>query len=580
MIKESMIFNELIHEQSPYLMQYIDNPIQWNKWCENTFSKAKIEGKPIFVLLGHFLCKKCYHMKRECFLDIEVAKTLNENFISINVDKDEKPAIYMIYTEICKAIKHDIKLPYIMIMTHNKEVFFAESDLPKLENENKVGLLDVLKRIAIKWNEDKEQFTNLAKEITISVKESLNSYEQAAKLSKDALDKAICIYKYFFWQWKVNKMDKFVQIPPQNMLFLVSYYKQSQDKEILNMLKMLTQNIYKSVVYDHIGYGFFEYIDNKLSLTKTLYNNTLMAATYMDMFYLTKEDEYKKIATQTLQYILTNLSTKDGGFISKVAGNTKEKEDEYYRLLPFEIVQILGDVEGDEFNNYFNLKRGEDGYIKDLPTLSNTSATIDNLWQKILKVREYRRERSALIKDDRIFTSENALLIAALARAYITLKDEQYLSIAKRTLDYIEKNLMKGNNIYINQLQEEGTINEYANIALAYLELYKTTFKKEYLDKSYYFSKNMIDMFGKKDEAGLYFSKTTTSDIIFNIKAYKDDEKISGNSIATYVFYELGTILKDIYLIELSKKQIQGIMDNIYQEPLKYTMYLTVLCML
>ena len=218
MIKESIIFNELIHEKSPYLSQYIDNPIKWHKWTNEAFNKARIENKPIFVFVGYFLCKECYNMKRECFLDVDVAKMLNDNFISINIDKEEEPVIYNICNEICKSMKQGIKLPYVLIMTHDKDIFFAEGSLPKLKSANKIGLIEVLDTISKQWKEDNEKFVNLGYEITQAVRKNLSTFENRETLSKNAVDKAICIYKYCFRQWENNKMDKFIQINPQNLL--------------------------------------------------------------------------------------------------------------------------------------------------------------------------------------------------------------------------------------------------------------------------------------------------------------------------------------------------------------------------
>ena len=338
MIKESIIFNDLIHEKSPYLSQYIDNPIKWHKWTSEAFYKAKMENKPVFIFMGYFLCKECYKMKRECFLDIDIANILNENFISINVDKEEEPVVYNVCNEICKSIKPEIKLPYVIIMTHDKNIFFAEDNLPKLNSADKIGLVEVLDTISKQWRENNEKFVNLGCEITKAVKKNLLTCENHETLSRNAIDKAICIYKYCFRQWENNRMDKFRQIHPQNLLFLIQYYKAQKDEYVLNILQKTATNMYKSKVFDHIGLGFFEYENNKLSLRKTLYNNALMAILFMGMYDITKNNDYKEIANKTLKYIFCELQAIDGAFYSQIAGDTEEREQEYYKFFPFEIM--------------------------------------------------------------------------------------------------------------------------------------------------------------------------------------------------------------------------------------------------
>lgn len=584
MIQESIIFNELIHEKSPYLSQYIDNPVKWHKWTSEGFDKAKIENKPVFVFVGYFLCKECYKMKRECFLDVDVSKMLNENFISINVDKDEEPVIYNVCKEVCKSIKQEIKLPYVIIMTYDKNIFFAEGSLPKLKSDNKVGLIEVLDTISREWQEDNQKFINLGSEITNAVKRNLLIFEKRDILSNDAIDKAVCIYKYCFKQWQNNKMDKFKQIKPQNLLFLIDYYKKHHDEAVLDILQKMTNNMYQSELFDHIGLGFFEYANDRLALTKTLYNNALMSILFTEMYVITKNDNYKEVANKVLKYILCEFCGSSGGFLSQVAGDTEQREQEYYKFFPFEIINVLGDEDGERFNKYFNIKRDENGYLKALPSISQDSfrVDIDNLEEKILRVLNYRDKRGELIKDNRIFTAKNALLAAVFAKAYNYLKDDKYKALAREIVDFIEKNLTHDNgNLYIEYFEGErlgeGTIDEYAYLALSYIQLYDATFCREYVDKASLYANKIVELFGKDDEAGFYFSKTDNNDILFNLKVYKDDSIISGNSIATYVFYRLYDFTGNVRWKELAKRQVQNIMGNIYEEPLKYSLYLIVL---
>ena len=297
--------NKLINEKSPYLLQHAHNPVNWFPWGEEAFEKAKTENKPIFLSIGYSTCHWCHVMERESFEDLEVAEILNKHFISIKVDKEERPDIDAVYMRVCQAMTGSGGWPLTIIMTPSQQPFFAGTYFPKNSRFNILGLLDLLKACAQQWGNNREQLIRSSNQIVKAVQ--TNGDKQAEKLSIDIIIKA----KIQFVQSFDDVYGGFGTSPkfpsPHNLMFLLRLYKFDNDERCLLMVEKTLRQMYRGGIFDHIGFGFSRYsTDDKWLVPhfeKMLYDNALLLAAYLETYQITKDDFYKMTAEKIIDYI-------------------------------------------------------------------------------------------------------------------------------------------------------------------------------------------------------------------------------------------------------------------------------------
>ena len=377
--------NRLINEKSPYLLQHAYNPVNWYPWCEEAFEKAEKENKPIFLSIGYSTCHWCHVMERESFEDNEVANVLNENFISIKVDREERPDIDTIYMDTCQLLTGHGGWPLTIFALPNKKPFYAGTYFPKEDTQYMNGLITLLNKIISIWKDSKDKILESADEIVKTLHtmtefgEVKTNNSNKINVKSEFLEDAFYTFKSSFDSKYGGFGDKPKFPTPHNLWFLLEYYKATNDTEALNMVEITLDAMYAGGIYDHIGFGFSRYSTDRFWLVphfeKMLYDNALLAILYSKAYEITKKEKYKSVANEIFTYLLRDMHDENGGFYSAEDADSEGIEGKFYVWSLDEIYQVLGKDDGEKFASYFNIteKGNFEGF--NIPNLINKNLT-------------------------------------------------------------------------------------------------------------------------------------------------------------------------------------------------------------
>lgn len=564
--------NYLKDQTSPYLLQHANNPVHWYPWCKEAFEKARKENKPVFLSIGYSTCHWCHVMAHESFEDQEVAEELNRNFVSIKVDKEERPDIDSIYMSVCMMLTGSGGWPASIFMTPEQKPFYAGTYFPKYGSYGSIGFLDLIKLVHEKWENNQQNLEKVGEDIAAQLDWHVREEVHRKKQNKNQESYDELPKQAFLWFW--NHFDPvyggFGDAPkfptPHQLLFLMEYYEQTKEKKALEMAEKTLIEMYRGGIFDHIGYGFSRYSTDKRFLVphfeKMLYDNALLMWSYTRAFAVTGKEIYQRIAKNTAGYIQREMTSVEGGFYSAQDADSEGVEGKYYVFDYDEIIKLLGKEQGTWFNTYFNITKGGNFEGKSIPNLQKTQLNFSERKEPlelISKVYDYRRKRTKLHLDDKVLTSWNGLMIGALARMYQQFDQEVYLEMAKAACDFIEQN-GQGQNLFVSyrdgKTQGKGFLDDYAFFGFALLCLYEATLEKDYLDKAVAYVKKAIHDFQDKDHGGFYLYGKENEQLIVVPKETYDGAIPSGNSVMAYNLVKLRNLLLEEEWQEYAGKQI------------------------
>ena len=578
--------NRLINEKSPYLIQHAYNPINWYPWGEEAFEDAKKEDKPIFLSIGYSTCHWCHVMAHESFEDENVAAILNKFFISIKLDREERPDDDSVYMTVCQALTGSGGWPLTIIMTPNQKPFFAGTYFPKTSRYGMPGLIEILESVATQWKNSKEKLINSSDNILKELGKFFVSESNDTKLSEKNLKNG---YNQLLKSFDI-KYGGFSPAPkfptPHKLMFLLRYYKMYDETNALEMVETTLGSMYRGGLFDHIGYGFSRYsTDDKYLVPhfeKMLYDNALLVISYLEAYEITKNPLYKDISIKSLEYVFRELTSNEGGFYCAQDADSEGEEGKYYVFTPDEIKIILGEEDGNYFNEYYDINDEGNFEGKSIPNLIKNSnynkkdEKIDVLAQNIL---DYRNERYSLHKDDKILTSWNGLMIAALSKAYKVLEDEKYLEYAKKAIDFIYNNLVDSKGRLFARYREKeakykAILDDYAFLTYGLIELYESSYEILYLKKAIDLTEAMIDLFFDEKNAGFFLYGKDSEKLIARPKELFDGAIPSGNSVAAYNLIRLARITGKSLFEEISKDVLDYIAGSIISEEINHSFFL------
>jgi len=562
--------NRLINEKSPYLLQHAYNPVDWFPWSEEAFEKARAEDKPVFLSIGYSTCHWCHVMAHESFEDEKVAEILNRDFISIKLDREERPDIDSVYMSVCQIMTGSGGWPLTIIMTPEKKPFFADTYLPKTSRYGRIGLIELLEEVARQWKTNRKRLTEAGDEISDYLSKLANRKTEGEP-SKELLKRAFENYKRSF----DSKWGGFGGAPkfptPHNLIFLLRYSHLEKDSESLKMAEKTLEHMYRGGIFDHIGGGFSRYsTDDKWLVPhfeKMLYDNALLAYAYLEAYSLTKRELYRSVAEKTLGYVLRELTDPLGGFYGGQDADSEGVEGKYYVFTPEEIKKVLGKAEGKRFCEWFGITSEGNFEGKSIPNLINNSSferedsEVSALCERLY---EYRLKRTSLHMDDKILTSWNALMISAFARAALLLGSKAYLETAIRAEKFISEFLTdKSGRLLVRWRDGEaanlGQLDDYAFYALSLIELYDATFDLSYLKKALEIAREMIRLFEDSENGGYYIYASDSEQLISRPKEVYDGAMPSGNSVAALVLNRLALLTGDKALNDAAERQLRFI---------------------
>lgn len=573
--------NRLKGESSPYLIQHSENPVDWYPWCEEAFEKAKAEDKPVFLSVGYSTCHWCHVMAHESFEDAETAEILNKYFVSIKVDKEERPDIDSIYMTVCQAMTGSGGWPMSVFMTNDKKPFFAGTYFPKTSRYGMPGFVDLLKTVAGSWQNQRQKLIDSAERIVNSVKNAEGEIETRTTDENPVAD-ALNYFRKSFDE-KYGGFGVAPKFPtPHNLWFLLRCFEKGLGENAGEMACFTLNRMYHGGIFDHIGYGFSRYSTDRYFLVphfeKMLYDNALMIIAYCKAYRLTKKQIYLDIAEKTALYIMREMTSPEGGFYSAQDADSDGEEGKYYVFDPSEIISLLGEKEGEEFNKHFGITEKGNFEGKSIPNLLEKRVNGGNGEHLIPKVYEYRKQRTKFHLDDKILTSWNSLMIAALCRLCRETRNKTYLDAAGTCQKYIENNLCEGDTLYVSRRSEArggaGFLDDYACYIWALLSLYESKCDFSCLEKAKTFCKKALSDFFDFDSGGFYLYGKSHETLILRPKETYDGAVPSGNSVMAYNLVRLGIITGDKEIKEVLEKQMEFMTSRAVSYPGGNSMFL------
>ena len=582
--------NRLSEEKSPYLLQHAYNPVKWYPWCQEAFSKARMEDKPVFLSIGYSTCHWCHVMAHESFEDEEVAKVLNENYVAIKVDREERPDIDSVYMSVCQALTGSGGWPLTILMTPEQKPFFAATYLPKFSRWGSQGLMEVLASIQKLWKTEKDKVLEAGEEITGFLnRQAQAGADQKGEPAKELLYEAKdMLLKSFDERWGgFGRAPKFPMA--HNLIFLLRHYGLERDKAALSAAEKTLKQMYRGGIYDHIGGGFSRYSTDEKWLVphfeKMLYDNALLLYAYAEAFRMTGEELYARVSRGIIGYVLNVLTDENGGFYCGQDADSEGVEGKFYTFEKEEISRVLGEEKAQGFCQWFGISEKGNFGGKNIPNLienkeyEKENKKIDGLSQTLY---DYRLKRMVLHTDDKILTSWNGLMIAAIAKAGRILGDDRILEAAERAQSFIEKSLTnQDGRLYIRyrdgQAVHDGQLDDYAFYAFGLIELYEASFDVSYLNRCGMLLEKMLELFSDENGSGFYMYAHDRDQLISRPKELYDGALPSGNSVAAYVMGRLYHLTGEVRWQNALEKQLAYLAGAISQSPANYCFSLLAL---
>lgn len=529
--------NRLINEKSPYLKMHAYNPVDWYPWGEEAFEKAQKENKPIFLSIGYSSCHWCHVMEKESFEDEEMSNFLNRYFVSIKVDKEERPDIDSVYMEYCILLNNSGGWPLSVFLTPNKDPFFAGTYFPKQ------NFLKLLKQIKDLWDKDHQDIIRKSRQVVEQLKHYMS--EQTKKpLPEDIIQRALYTLanNYDEEYGGFGSAPKFPSL--QNILLLLKSQKQEFQNVALNTLIHMRLG----GIFDHVGGGFHRYSTDRYWLLphfeKMLYDQAMSILAYSEAYRLTKEEIFKDAVHKTFEFVMEYLY-KDGYFYTAMDADTEGEEGGYYVFSIDEIEDVLKE-RATKFIEFFNIK--EDGNFLEEATRRKTDKNIlyakgfsKDFEESLKLLKAYRQKRPKPFIDNKVLLDQNAMMDYALIEAYLVFDDERFLNIAKENIE----NILKQNFYHVlNHTKSiEPILDDYAFFIRALLSMYKSTFDNIYLEKAIQYMDEAINKLWDKNTGGFYIS--LSPDVIIPQKSLYDGAIPSGNSVMGLNLVELFFITKE-----------------------------------
>lgn len=553
--------NRLIDEKSPYLLQHAYNPVNWYPWSEEAFRKAKNEDKPVFLSIGYASCHWCHVMEKESFEDPKVAKALNDAFVCIKVDREERPDIDAAYMDIAIRANGSGGWPLSVFMTPQKKPFFITSYVPREDGDGVPGILTLTRRIDAAWKRKRKDLDKDAERF-YSVFNEAKKKEPALINAKDILRRAYQELSDAF-DGENGGFGTAPKFPPAGyLLFLMRYWKRYGEQHAMDMVNKTLEMMRTGGIFDHIGGGFHRYTLDAAWLVphfeKLLYDQALLSVAYTEAYLITKNPDYKKTVIDTLNFVLKYMSSERGGFYSSKDADSEGTEGKFYMWTYQDLLNAVGPADADLVAMVFNItregnfleRRTNEGYATGKNILNmrraigDVSSSLkmepkvvhDKLVSAMDKMRAYRDKRVPPDTDDKVLTDMNGLLIAALALAGRVFGEARFVEAAEKAADFImDRMTYSGSRLYHSYAGGEASIpaflDDYAFFIHGLLELYETTFKLDYLKAALRYNGSLSEHFLDTKAGGFYY-QSDDAEIVLTRKKYLSDGVLpSGNSM-------------------------------------------------
>ncbi len=597
--------NRLITERSHYLLQHATNPVDWFPWGEEAFLKAKNEDKPVFLSIGYSTCHWCHVMERETFEDEEAARLMNETFISVKVDREERPDIDHIYMTVCQMMTGGGGWPLSMIMTWEKNPFFAATYIPRESRSGRIGMIDLCRRVQEIWLARRQDVFKSADEIALALRQLPDATHGEAP-GTDVLDAAYrqMVQRYDARRGGFSEAPKFPS--PHNLYFLLRYWQRTRSPDALRMVEKTLDEMRMGGIYDHVGFGFHRYSTDEKWLVphfeKMLYDQAMLAIAYIEAYQATGKEEYASTAREIFTYVMRDMTSPEGAFYSAEDADSEGEEGKFYVWTLDELVNVLGEPDGHFAAGVFNVNAA--GNFAEEATGKPSGTNVLHLARPVeemagdlglseqdlrdrveelrSKLFQWRETRVRPHRDDKILTDWNGLMIAALARGAQVLEYDEYAAASKKAADFILESLRTPDGGLLHRFREgqagiTACADDYAFFIWGLLELYEATFDCRYLEASLELNHDFLKYFWDHDSGGFHFTASHAEQLPARKKELYDGAVPSANSVAALNLLRISRITGNHDLEETAEALATAFAGTIRQFPSAYTQMLTAL---
>lgn len=581
--------NRLSKANSPYLVQHEDNPVDWYEWGPEAMEKAEKEDKPIIISVGYAACHWCHVMEEESFMDPEVAEIMNREFVSIKIDREERPDIDKIYMNAAQLLNGSGGWPLNVVTLPDGKPFFAGTYFTTEEWKN------ILNQIAKAYKEDKAQIVSVAEDLTQGIR-NVNSLDSLVQRSNNYSE---ADYRSIYKDWQ-SKLDtgkggyKGTQKFPLPVTWnsLLQYYYLTGEEDALKDVTTTLNRMARGGIYDQIGGGFARYtIDSRWMIPhfeKMLYDNAQLVSLYSKAYKITKNEEYREVIEQTLEFIERELANGEGGYYSSVNADSEGEEGKYYVWTADEFKKALSSSEAALLSKYYNIESNgnwEEGKnilhrntsFEEFAKKNNIpppqfKETLKKAGKKLLSQREKRIRPSI---DDKSLTAWNALMVDAYLDAFLALGKKDYLGKAVETAEFLDKKMLKSDsslwrNYRAGKTGVNAFLDDYSLLSRAYLNLYQVNFDVKWLEKAKKITDYSIRNFSNSSSTMFYYTTGSDKSVVARNLELDDNVIPSSNSVMAHNLFILGTLQEDKEYLELSDTMLSQMAAKSLEEPSFY----------
>lgn len=585
--------NKLAGSTSPYLLQHQNNPVRWYPWGSEALERARFESKPIFLSIGYAACHWCHVMEHESFENPTIAAFLNDNFVSIKVDREQRPDLDHIYMQTVQMLTGSGGWPMSVFLTPDMKPFYGGTYWPPERRWGRPGFLDVLQAIFDAWQNKRESLLSQSEEIT----RHLNSASQP-KPNVAEQESGLALDESLLWnadEWLTQAFDDrwggFGGAPKfphaMDIRLLIQLQTRRPTEQRLHIITKTLDCMADGGIYDHLGGGFARYsVDEKWLVPhfeKMLYDNSLLASAYMDGYLLTGNTRYRNVVCETLDYVLEDLTDEQGGFYCTRDADSEGEEGKFYVWSREDILNIFGMERGERFCEVYGVTFGGNFEGKNIlhhpepltAIAERLGISLDALWQ------ELKTDKQALIEvrsrriwpglDDKVLCSWNALMISAMARAGAVFAVPKYLAAAERAADFILRSMTKANGRLLHAWRKgiaeiDAFLEDYSYLADALVTLFECTGNPKFIDQACSLVAIMDEHF-HDEQGGFFFTASDSEELITRYKDQHDGSVPSGNAMAATALVKLAHLTNDARMIQLAEETLKQTSALMHQSP-------------
>jgi hypothetical protein len=594
--------NQLINEKSPYLLQHAHNPVDWHAWSDETFELAASQNKPVFLSIGYATCHWCHVMEKESFEDAETARHLNNTFICIKVDREERPDIDSVYMAACQMLIGSGGWPLNLFLTPDKKPFFAATYIPKNNRFGKAGLIELCQQVNKLWASQIDKVHASAAAIAASLQRAFH-FSEANEPGESLLDHAYNLIWHSF-DSRFGGFEKAPKFPtPHRLLFLLRCHHRTGDSRALKMVEKTLTAMRLGGIWDHVGFGFHRYSTDPQWLLphfeKMLYDQALIAQAYLETYQITKNPFYAQTAEEIFTYVLRDMTSSQGAFFSAEDADSEGEEGKFYVWTVAEFQNVLHGEQAEQWKKIFNLH--PEGNFSEEASAQKTGANILHLnkhlnqwaaelnldadaifnqWKDVReKLFQVREKRIHPLKDDKILMDWNGLMIAALALGARILDKPEYARAAEKSVQFILKKMQKNDGRLFHRFRDgelaiDAQAADYAFFINGLLNLYQATFDLTYAEEAAALQKRMLKDFWDPDNGGFYATANRSEALPVRPKELYDGAIPSANSVALLNLLWLSRLTGNPEWDIKAHEQVRAFAGTVKSQPTAFTYFL------